>query len=349
MDKINKPESAILHYLQGIISEEEMKELAAWINGSEANKELFFRLKQVYDLRKGGLYPGTDEIQESRERLSVKMKQMQRKPSGQPSTGGERRRGALLLNYAAVGMLFICLTLGLQKLLKKDPPPPVVHYTELDMESGPRMGRLILPDGSKVVLNASTKFKYPDQFNAHVREVFLDGEAFFEVVHQEETPFTVHTAHQKISVLGTSFNVMDYSADDYAITTLVSGRVKIQPADSMGQPGIEYLLKPNQQAFLNKTTSELTLENITIDPKRTWVNKIYHFRDEPLLRIAQRLEKIYGVKIDITDEALQKEKYTGVFRLEIPIEEVLQIINHQKQFVYNIKEDRIVIRSRSGK
>jgi ferric-dicitrate binding protein FerR (iron transport regulator) len=348
MDKINKLESVILHYLQGIISEEDMKELVAWINESEANKELFFRLKQVYDLRKGGLYPATDEIQESGERLSVKMKQMKRKPSDQPSTVNSRRRWAILLNYAAVGMLFICLTLGLQKLLKKD-PPPVEHYTELDMESGPRMGHLILPDGSKVVLNASTKFKYPDRFNAHVREVFLDGEAFFEVVHWEETPFIVHTAHQKISVLGTSFNVMDYSADDYAITTLVSGRVKIQPADAEGQPGTEYLLKPGQQAFLNKTTSELTLENITIDPKRIWVNKIYHFRDEPLLRIAQRLEKIYGVKIDIADEALQKERYTGIFRLEIPIDEVLEIINHQKQFVYKIKEDRIVIRSRSGK
>jgi ferric-dicitrate binding protein FerR (iron transport regulator) len=82
---------------------------------------------------------------------------------------------------------------------------------------------------------------------------------------------------------------------------------------------------------------------------KTMPREVYHFRDEPLLRIAQRLKKIYGVKIDIADEALQKERYTGVFRLEIPIDEVLEIINHQKQFVYKIKEDRIVIRSRSGK
>jgi hypothetical protein len=75
---------------------------------------------------------------------------------------------------------------------------------------------------------------------------------------------------------------MDYSADDYAITTLVSGHVKIQPADAGDQPGTEYLLKPGQQAFLNKTTSELTLENITIDPKRIWVNKIYTSRGKVL-------------------------------------------------------------------
>jgi ferric-dicitrate binding protein FerR (iron transport regulator) len=142
---------------------------------------------------------------------------------------------------------------------------------------------------------------------------------------------------------------MDYSADEYAITTLVSGSVEVQPIGADSVPGITYRLKPNQQVFLDKMTSELTAEDIKIDPARTWVNKMYHFRDEPLYRITQRLEKIYGLKINITDEALKDDKYTGVFRLESPIEEVMEIINYQKQFTYRINESGVIIKSRTKK
>jgi ferric-dicitrate binding protein FerR (iron transport regulator) len=349
MDRIDYLESVILHYLQDGISEEEMKKLVAWLNESEANKELFFQLKQVYDLRPGGLFPRPDEVGESWTRLVAKLKQEETRPTHQPADNPSRRLWVGLLKYAAVGVLFICATLGVQQLLQKNPPLLKAHYTELDVESGPRMSHATLPDGTKVVLNASTKFHFPDQFDEHIREVFLDGEAFFEVVHQEERPFIVHTSRQKISVLGTTFNVMDYQEDDYAITTLVSGSVELQSIGADQEPGATYRLKPNQQAFLNKTTSELTTENLKIDPDRTWINKMYHFRDEPLSRIMQRLEKIYGIKIDITDEALKDDTYTGVFHLESPIEEVLGIINYQKQFAYKITEDGVVIKSRTKK
>ncbi|MDR0844759.1 MAG: DUF4974 domain-containing protein [Tannerella sp.] len=342
-------ESVILHYLQNSISEEEMKTLVAWLNESEANKELFFQLKQIYELRIGGLYPTPEEIGESWKRLLAQLRQAETKPAIQPMAGNSNRRLWIgLLKYAAVGAIFIGTTLGVQQLLKENPPAEA-HYTELDVESGPRMSHVTLPDGTRVVLNASTKFHFPDKFDAHLREVFLDGEAFFEVVHQEERPFVVHTSRQEISVLGTAFNVMDYSADDYAITTLVSGSVEIRPTAADSVQGKTCRLKPNQQAFLNKTTSELTLENIKIDTSRTWVNKMYHFRDEPLYRITQRLEKIYGLKIEITGEDLKEEKYTGVFRLESPIEEVMEIINYQKQFVYKINESGIIIKSRTKK
>jgi ferric-dicitrate binding protein FerR (iron transport regulator) len=340
---MNKLEPVILHYLQGVVSEEEMKELVAWINESGENKESLFRVKQIYDLHRGGLYPRSDEIEASWERLLAKMKQMETTPAGQPVAGNHgRKRYLSLLKYASVAVVFICMTLVMEKLMwKKDSPAREAQLIELDVASGPRMSHLTLPDGSKVVLNASTKFRFPDQFDAHAREVFLDGEAFFEVVHQAEKPFIVHTSHQKISVLGTTFNVMDYSADDYAITTLVSGSVEVQPSGAA--PTASSRLKPDQQAFLNKTTSELIVENIKIDTARMWVNKIYHFRDEPLHRIARRLEKIYGVEIDITDNVLKEEKYTGVFRLELPVEEVLKIINYQNQFTCKVEEGRIVI------
>ncbi|MDR1459000.1 MAG: DUF4974 domain-containing protein [Bacteroidales bacterium] len=344
MDKNNEIELVILHYLQGVVSEDEMKALRAWISESQKNRQLFFRLKQVYDLRQGGLYPGLGEIEESWRRLLVKIKKMKTKHSMPMSDENRfRNRFAILLKYAVVAAIFVSLTLYVQKLTEK--ADMQMFYTEIDMEAGTRMSNMTLPDGTKVMLNASTKFRFPDKFDSHSREVFLDGEARFEVAHRAEQPLIVRTEHQQIKALGTTFNVMDYSADDYAITTLVEGSVEVRMNEKDGMLGEKCILKPDQQAFLNKTNSELSQENVIIDPMRTWVNKIYHFRDEPLYRIMQRLEKLYGVKIKIDDDVLKKDKYTGVFHMELPIEEIMKIVNYQKQFTYTITGEQIEIRA----
>ena len=252
-----------------------------------------------------------------------------------------------IFKYAAAAVIVSLLTLGVQKYFHNDNHP--VIYTELDVASGPRMSRLTLPDGTKIVLNASSKFKFPDRFDEDVREVFLDGEAFFEVAHNEKIPFVVHTGKQKINVTGTVFNVMDYSVDDYALTTLVSGSVEVQLLSETKEQQKMYVLKPNQQIFINKIPAEVTFSNVKIDPDRTWMNKIYHFHNEPLIRIMQRLEKFYGVKIDFTDEKLQNEKYTGTFPTNIAIDEILKIINYEKQFSYTIKNEIITISSNHKK
>ena len=333
MEEINQIDRAILNYLQDSISEDEMHQLTGWIADCDENKKLFFELKNIYELRKGGLYPDKDEIMHSLRRLNKKMNTV--------TSLDAKKRFIGLFKYAAVAIIFIFLTLGIQMFFHKDVP---VSYIELDVESGPRMSRLTLPDGTKVVLNASTRFKYPDRFDGKIREVFLDGEAFFNVTQDEKIPFVVRTDKQSISVLGTTFNVMDYSADDYAVTTLVSGSVKVQSQFEKGKTGKELILTPNQQVFINKTSSELTLSNIIIDISRTWVNKIYHFNDEPLSRIMQRLEKIYGVKIIIGDKAMQNEKYTGTFQTDKDIEDILNIIcKYNKKVTYTIKDEIITM------
>jgi ferric-dicitrate binding protein FerR (iron transport regulator) len=97
------------------------------------------------------------------------------------------------------------------------------------------MGHILLPDGTKVFLNASTKFRYPNEFNRTNREVYLDGEAYFDVTANKNSPFIVRTSKQKIRVLGTKFNVMDYAEDDFAITTLVSGKIELVPFDESNE------------------------------------------------------------------------------------------------------------------
>jgi len=233
------------------------------------------------------------------------------------------------------------LTLGVQYILTSEPE---ITYTELDIESGPRMGHITLSDGTKVFLNASTKLRYPNKFDKKLREVYLDGEAYFDVIGNEKAPFIVHSNKQRIRVFGTKFNVMDYSDDDYAITTLVSGKIDLTTINETEGASDPIVLQPDQQVFYSKTNKHITLSNIKTDINRTWVNKIYHFKDEPLSQITSRLEKLYGIKISILNKDLENTAFTGTFKFGQELEEVLHIVNFEKLFTYEITENEIFIK-----
>ena len=338
MENYHQIESIILHYLQGSISEDEMRELVVWLNENHKNKPLFFDLKNMYALRKGGLYPSKEEIAQSMRRLTAKMNV--EKSDKKPKIYG-------FYKYAAAAAVLIFLTVGIQMLFHKEEKQ--MAYIEMIVESGPNMRQITLPDSTKVMLNMFTKLTFPERFDDNLREVFLDGEALFDVTHNEESPFVVRTDKQEITVLGTTFNVMDYSADDYAVTTLVNGSVKMQPVSETEKQGKVYILEQNQQAFLDKTTSEVALTHVTIDPTRAWVNKMYQFRDRPLLEITQRLEKFFDVKIHIADEELKNVEYSGTFQTDQDIDEVMMFLNFGKQFSYTIENDVITIMSNPSK
>jgi len=332
-------EHIIIHFLQKEISEEEMKLLIEWLNNSPANKESFFRLKKIYDQSNKKLHPDTYEIEKNKKRLLDTIKREEKINRQNQLSLNRKKRLYALIKYAAVAMIVFISTIAIQYIAQKD----TNNFIELDVESGPRMSHMTLPDGTKVILNASSKIKFPEKFSPQKREIFLDGEAFFEVIQNKKSPFVVHTNKQRIEVLGTKFNVMDYAADDYSITTLIGGKIKMQSIAENGELGDYIYLKPNQQVFFNNKTKQLALSDIKVDTKRTWVNKVYHFRAEPLLLITKRLEKIYGIKINIINDELKKVEYTGTFGLDQEIETVLKIINFDKQFSYSINEHEIVI------
>ncbi len=340
MEEYSNIEIIILHFLQRTISEDEMKILMAWVKESEENKKLFFQLKNTYDLHQGNLYPTPEEIKNSKERLLSKLYKEEDARRQKQMIQHRNRRLVSLLKYAVVAVVFVALTLGVQHVFNTE---KAIQYTELDIESGPRMSHMTLPDGTTVKLNASSKFRFPDKFDKNTREVFLDGEAYFDVAKHEKVPFIVHTDKHVITVLGTRFNVMDYSGDDYAITTLVDGSIKLQTFGDTEESGEETILKPNQQVFFNKNTNQLALSSVNIDLNRTWVNKLYHFRKEPLYMITARLEKIYGITIQINNDSIKNMECTGTFGLDQKIEEVLRIINFERLFTYKINGEEIII------
>lgn len=346
-------ESIIVRYLQGDCSEDELVMLLGWIRETAANRDMFVKIKQLYDLRpKGGLYPSEEEVESCWQRLLAKqgkfsLNESLSTPQNAKPQGKLRRIVTSTLRYAAVGLTFAVMAVAAQYLFFNKEPDPVFNTIEVSPNSS--LDRITLPDGSTVLLNSSTTFRFPDRFSSKVREVYIDGEGYFDIVRDEKKPFIIHANQQTINVLGTKFNVMDYSTDDYAITTLYSGRVKVLSSDIDGQAAKEETLKPNQQVYLDKATARLTVSNIKPEMDRMWLNKTYHFHGEPLQRIVKRLEKLYHVNFTITDEKLQNEPFTGTFRLTMTIGQVLDIMNSGKHFSYKMNGDSITLSPRKRK
>lgn len=164
--------------------------------------------------------------------------------------------------------------------------------------------QIILPDGSKVWLNAASSLRYPLRFNKKERNVELMGEAYFEVAHNTTMPFKVKTATQEVEVLGTHFNVNAYQDEESAKTTLLEGSVKI----SQTQSKVSKLLKPGQQAIV---TGTINVSNVDTEQAIAWKDDLFMFNEDNLGHIMRMVARWYDVEVVFNDDELKNELYSG--------------------------------------
>ncbi len=325
-------EEIIVRVLQNTVSEEEMHFFSEWIHLSDKNKRLFFELKKIYDYKKNGGYPDDSEMEASWERLWKKIRE-NNTPLKRKKLHATRWRIAA----AVAGLLILGATIF---YTQRELP---VTWVEVQNPARSNPLTIELPDGSAVQLNTSSYLKYPKEFKKKEREIYLDGEALFNVVKQNGKTFVVHGNKQKIKVLGTTFNVMDYASDTYSITTLINGKVQLETFNEKKKPRDRIVMNPEQQLRFDAHTGEITLQQIDTREATSWINGIYSFQDVPLQQITDRLGKMYGVTIIIENEKSRAEKYTGKFSSKQSIEEVMRIINFHGEFRTIFSNDSITI------
>ena len=219
---------------------------------------------------------------------------------------------------------------------------------------------LILPDGSRVILNADSKVTLHADFGQKDRRLQLDGEAYFDVVHNPSKPFIVETPRMDVKVLGTAFNVKAYQADDLFETSLIRGSVEL----SLKKEHKTVMLRPHEKYVLREIRTEkveavissntaATHSNTGLLPVKinkidtsvvevSWTNNKIVFVDESLAEVMKKLERWYGVRIVVQDEALANNLYTGSFRNE-SIEDVLSALQFSKAFTYKKQGNVIMI------
>ncbi|MCF6349374.1 MAG: DUF4974 domain-containing protein [Flavobacteriaceae bacterium] len=194
---------------------------------------------------------------------------------------------------------------------------------------------IILPDGSKVVLNADSKLSYPKIFNDSIRNVVLIGEAFFDIEHDSKRPFIVDANEIKIKVLGTTFNVKSYSKDEKIETTLVTGKVELIKDNET-----PVILAPSQKAVFYKTQNKLKIEKVNSSNVVAWRKGKLVFKNTSMKEVVIDLERKYNVKFTINSQKLLEYEYTGTFD-NLSIDEVLKLLIISSPISYTIKDEKI--------
>ncbi len=224
--------------------------------------------------------------------------------------------------------------------------------------------KILLPDGTNVWLNSGSKITYNrDLDTSSIREVYLSGEAFFDVVKNAKRPFVIHTAKMDVKVLGTRFNVKAYDDDQTTETSLIKGSVEVSLKNN---PGRKYLLKPNQKLVLSNdlplkaakgmatvalpevATNLVEIKPLTYlqgtetDIESSWTKNLLSFEDEAFIEVAKKMERWYDVSIEFKNKRWEDKFLNGSFEKE-SLEQALKALKYTTGFDYKIDHNKITI------
>lgn len=206
-----------------------------------------------------------------------------------------------------------------------------------------KKSKLILSDGTQVWLNAGSRFAFPQKFSGKKREVFLQGEAYFEVAKNENHPFVVSAGNMNVEVLGTKFNVCAYESDDFVETVLVEGSVNMIGKGRLLKEKV--LMAPNQKAVYNKKEGKISVKDEPMPELYTgWVDGWYQFVNEDIELVFQKLKRYYNVSFLYDDTVLARAfPISGKLDLKGSLEEVMSVVSKVARVRYRIEGENIII------
>ncbi|MCB6971580.1 MULTISPECIES: FecR family protein [Butyricimonas] len=220
---------------------------------------------------------------------------------------------------------------SLREVLKRQP----VGYNKLVV---PRGGEYImtLADGTRVWLNAETEMKYPVVFGKDTREVYVKGEAYFEVAKDTACPFIVYASGVATRVLGTSFNVMAYEGEERVEVTLVTGKVEVGNVDG------KCSLASGWQAVVEQGTHRITRREVNVAAYTSWRNGLFDFREMTLEELVMKLSRWYDVDFVFENDDARDKRFTGAVKRNNTLEFMLHFIEKTSNVYFKV--DKGIIR-----
>jgi len=366
LDNQNHIDSLILRSVQGQCEPEEILELRNWINDDKENLKAFHQIQNLWN---------TIEVDKNITELDVHEKwlnlEQKIKPANSSDINDNKRsntrnfyQGKFFI-AASIFILGFVIAFTLFKIIPQNNDEQ--EFSEITTPMGSRT-LIHLSDGSKVWLNAGSTFTYPDKFNKNNREVFLEGEAYFQVSKNRNKEFLVNTEDFLIKVYGTEFNVKSYPEDETSEATLVEGAISVTKKKiQKDKKPEEILLKPNQRLVLYKrSTSDKgnNLESIVdknvmlkVKPKDrivlskgietnkyvSWKEGELNIQSETMEDLAIKLERRYNIRIKFDQEEIKKFAFSGIITNET-LEQVMNAIKLSSQIDYEIEERIVTLR-----
>jgi transmembrane sensor len=244
-----------------------------------------------------------------------------------------------LMWRVAASITFIAALVVFYRITEqKDKVTPAVEIAKLvrTTERGQKI-TIRLPDGTIVKLNSSSKLIFPHKFTGSTREVTLNGEGYFEVVHNPSLPFVVHTDHSATQVLGTSFNINAKSSFATEVT-LVHGKVKVSGVE--GEEAIT--LKPSQQAIITQGKKLIDTASVDVTRYIEWKDNVMTFDNAPLNQVVTKLEEWYGVDIVVNSSAIESCRITARYESE-SLENVLESLEFLLKGDYTLEGKNVTL------
>jgi len=352
----------IVRILTGTADPGEEKIFRTWIDSSEEHQSYYRQFELIMERSREAEKYSRLNMQKA----WMKITQKAALPSGSQNDKGKflkpgigriliRAAAIFILAYGLGGMTFYLLTGN------KQTPREEAKYYSVSAPLGSK-SKILLPDSSTVWLNSGSELRYPGAFENDRREVFLSGEAYFDVSRNQEAPFYVNANEIKVKVLGTKFNVKSYPDEGTIETTLEEGLVHIGKAGSSQN----ILLKPRQRAVFIRKCGEINdpalgfselrkagpvdhieqffiFEEADTDLYTSWKDNRLKFRSESFEDMAVELERWFGVKIHIENEGIKSKVFTGSFDRE-NIEQVIKALKVTIRFDYEIDKNNVWIK-----
>ncbi|MBV5314712.1 MAG: FecR domain-containing protein [Prolixibacteraceae bacterium] len=297
----------IIHrYFRGQLADSEYEMLTVYLQDAK-NRKYFEEAKLEWEI-----HPELDDLAaKNLTRLRYKINQ---EISAKPKLQLTRQLWVRVASVAAI--LVIGLLLGSAVTYLISPTKRTAEQLVFQTPRGEK-SMVTLPDGSEVWLNANSRLVY-NSFSSDHRQVELKGEAFFKVAHNEKAPFVVRTNECDITVLGTTFNVMAYDEFGRKEITLLTGKVNVHTEST------EQILKPGQALILED--HQIHIVEVTASEASAWVDNKFNFRNIPLTELLKRLENWYDVDITLENQTGRDVNFTGTFKNEETIWQVLDAI-----------------------
>jgi ferric-dicitrate binding protein FerR (iron transport regulator) len=196
-----------------------------------------------------------------------------------------------------------------------------------------------LADGSSVILSAGSRLNYPSSFDGmSKREVYLEGQAFFDVTHNESRPFIVHTGDVTTTVLGTAFNIKAMPGESNITVTVNRGKVKVENKQTtLG------IITPRQQITFDKQRTTSNMQLVKSDSYMEWKDETLLFDNLTIAEAAKLLEEKFNAKIEVRDQSLSSQRFTASFPKNESLEEALNSICVFNRVHYSYNDDKSLI------
>lgn len=218
-----------------------------------------------------------------------------------------------------------------------------ISYNSIGVPYGKR-SEILLEDGTKVWLNAGSVLTFPQTFGGNQREVYIEGEAYFEVAKDPNRPFFVVSDLMKIQVLGTSFNVSAYQDDDFASTVLLTGNIAVL---ANNQTTFErQLLKPGMELRINRNAKTMVLHKNQGLESVSWTKKRLLLNGTNTQEIIRKLERFYNTDIDDISDLQMDETFSGGLDLTQSLPDILKLMYDQSKYVIKQEGRRIYIQKK---